>query len=146
MERPANVPAFIKALHDAYVARTTYKIRYNSHRERQWWDWCEFSEWEWTEKDLARVIHYLRSKINKDDRNEGALLFDNLIGNPPRFEQDLGLAEAAAKGNPSFQKKASRAKPADNGQVNTFGEEAFTGLEASKSFLSMLSNPPPEGG
>lgn len=142
MPKPADVPTFIKALHASYEARTGYRLRYNVQRERVWWEWCTFCEWEWTEKELARVIGYLRSQINIGKRNEGALKFENLIGSPDRFEEDLNLAKAAAKGNPTFQKKPSAPKPATDGPVNSFGEEVQSGADAAASFRALLSNPP----
>jgi len=146
MPRPANVPAFVKALHASYESRTGYSIRWNPLRERMWWDWCEYSDWTWTEAELARVIGYLRSKISKGDRNDGALLFANLIGHPDRFEEDLNLAKEAAKGGFAKPRPTARptSKPGD--LVNAQGEAAFAGKEAANYFSSLLSNTPPMSG
>ncbi len=140
MSRPSDIPAFVKALHNSYQARTGYSIRYNPHRERQWWDWCEWADWEWTEADLARVIGYLRGKISKGERNEGALKFDNLIGNPPGFEEDLNLAKEAARSGPCTpRRKPSPSLNVSEGLTNTLGEK----IEAGGSFFkSLLSEPP----
>lgn len=112
--KPADPIAHVRALHASYEARTGYTIRWNMHREHQWGVWCAWSDWQWTEADLARVIHYLRSKIAKGERNDGALKFDNLIGRPDCFEEDLNLAKEAAKGSPTFQAKPKAAKPAED--------------------------------
>lgn len=147
MPRPADVPAFVKALHASYESRTGYKVRWNTLRERQWWDWCEFSDWTWTEKELARVIGYLRAKISKGERNDGALLFRNMIEMPDRFEEDLNLALEAAKG--TFTKPRKPTAPISSNAsdlVNAHGEAAFTGTEARASFMAMLANTPPEAG
>jgi hypothetical protein len=98
MPMPPNLPQLVKALHAAYEARTGYKIALNIVRERSWYEWLKWSDFAWTETELARVIGYLRRKIGKGERNEGALKFSNLIEQPDRFEEDLNLAvEEAAK-------------------------------------------------
>lgn len=102
---PADPIAHVKALHASYEARTGYRIRFNLHRERQWAEWCRWADWDWTERELAIVIGYLRAKIAKGERNEGALKFENLIGSPDRFEEDLNLANEARKGSPTFRPK-----------------------------------------
>lgn len=95
---PPNLPQLVKALHAAYEARTGYTITLNMMRERQWVEWLKWADYAWTETELARVIGYLRRKIAKGDRNDGALKFGNLIGQPDHFEEDLALAvEEAAK-------------------------------------------------
>lgn len=95
---PPNLPQLIRTLHAAYEARTGYKIALNMMRERQWAEWLRWGDYKWTETELARVIGYLRRKIAKGDRNDGALKFGNLIGQPDHFEEDLNLAlEEAAK-------------------------------------------------
>lgn len=131
------------ALHKAFIARTGYQIRYNTHRERQWYDWCKWSDWEWTERELAIVIHYLRAKIAKSERNDGALKLENLIGNPDRFEEDLNLALEARKGTPTFrQKPTSKAAPQREGLVNSFGEPVESGEQAVANFLQLLKERP----
>lgn len=109
--RPADPIAHVRKLHASFEARTGFTIRWNMHRERQWSEWCAYSEWEWTEGDLARVIAYLRNRINNKERNAGALKFDNLIGNPPGFEEDLNLAREAAKSAQVYQPKKPSARP-----------------------------------
>lgn len=94
---PPNLPQLIKALHAAYEARTGYKIALNMMRERQWAEWLKWADYAWTEAELARVIGYLRRKIAKGDRNDGALKFGNLIGQPDHFEEDLNLALEESK-------------------------------------------------
>lgn len=106
-----NIRPKLEALHAAYQSRTGYTIRWNLHRERQWLDWSAWSAHTWDETELARVISYLRAKISKGERNEGALKFDNLIGSPDRFEEDLNLAQEAAKGTPIYRPKAKPAAP-----------------------------------
>lgn len=94
---PPNAIALVKELHACYVARTGYEIAYNLARENSWREWCAFGGWKWTCEDLARVIGYLRGKIRKGERNEGALKFFNLVGRPDNFEEDLNLAREAAQ-------------------------------------------------
>lgn len=111
---PADPIAHVKALHASYESRTGYAIRWNHHRERQWSEWCRWADWEWTDADLARVIAYLRSQINAGKRNDGALKFDNLIGQPDRFEEDLNLAKEASKSARVYRPKpATQQAPAD---------------------------------
>jgi len=97
MPMPPNLPQLVKALHAAYEARTGYKIALNMMRERMWVEWLKWADYAWTETELARVIGYLRRKIAKGDRNDGALKFDNLIGQPDHFEEDLALAVEESK-------------------------------------------------
>jgi hypothetical protein len=104
------------------------------HRETQWAEWCRWSEWEWTELDLSRVIGYLRAEIKKGDRNQGALKFDNLIGQPHKFEEDLNLAVEAAKPNRMFIAKPAPAKMVAGQPVNSFGEVVESGAEAARRF------------
>jgi hypothetical protein len=94
---PANAMQLVKGLHDSYVARTGYDIAYNMARENTWREWCQWGNWTWTGEDLTRVIGYLRKKIAKGERNEGALKFANLIGRPDNFEEDLNLAREEGK-------------------------------------------------
>ena len=94
---PPNAMALVKELHAAYVARSGYEIALNMQRENAWREWCQFGDWKWTAEDLARVIGYLRAQIRNDKRNDGALKFSNLIGQPDKFEEDLALARAASK-------------------------------------------------
>lgn len=109
---PANAMQLVKELHAFYVARTGYEIAYNMARENVWRDWCAFGNWAWTCEDLARVIGYLRTKIRKGERNEGALKFANLIGRPDNFEEDLNLAKEAARQSPFAGRRSSESKGA----------------------------------
>ena len=131
--------AFIKALHAAYEARTGYAIIYNDLRQRQWWEWCKWADWEWTDRELAIVIGYLRGKINKGDRNDGALKFENLIGNPDRFEEDLNLANEARKGTPIARQKTARQTPDE--KTASDGGEVFSGPEAVARFKALFQQP-----
>ena len=116
---PTNAIQLVKDLHACYVARTGYEIAYNLARENTWREWCQFGGWAWTAEDLARVIGYLRSKIKRGERNEGALKFANLIGRPDNFEEDLNLAREAAK-----QVWGGRAKRAGVPALPTEAEDA----------------------
>jgi hypothetical protein len=100
MPTPSHLPQLVKDLHAAYEARTTYTVTLNMMRERIWVDWLVWSNYTWTVEDLARVIGYLRRKIAKGDRNEGALKLGNLIGQPDLFEEDLNLAREDASKSP----------------------------------------------
>lgn len=134
MSTPFNMRDRLQALHASYQARTGYTIRWNMHRERQWCEWSAWSEHTWGETELARVISYLRAKIAKGERNDGALKFDNLIGQPDKFEEDLNLALEAAKGAAHFRPKPKPAQPAP-----TTPEAApFTGKEAAVNFRKLV--------
>jgi len=140
MPLPADPISHVRRLHAEFEARTGYAIRWNLHRENQWSAWCRWADWDWAEIELARVIFYLRGKIGKGERNEGALKFDNLIGQPDKFEEDLNLALEARKGSPTFRPKASPAKTTPAGQASD-GQPLFNGQEAAASFAEMLRNP-----
>lgn len=138
MPLPADPISHVRRLHSEFEARTGYAIRWNLHRENQWSAWCRWADWDWAERELAMVIFYLRGKISKGERNEGALKFDNLIGQPDKFEEDLNLALEARKGAPTFRPKApAPAKPAGTASD---GQALFSGREAAASFAEMLKN------
>ena len=133
---PPNAMQLVKALHAAYVARTGYEIAYNMARENVWRDWCAFGDWKWTCEDLARVIGYLRAKIRKGERNEGALKFANLIGRPDNFEEDLNLAREAAKqvfgGRPKRAPARSASHSDAGGGVSDAQEAPMDAAEAAR--------------
>lgn len=132
---PDNAPEIVKKLHAAYEARTGYQIRLNMHRERMLADWCSWSDWTWTETDLAIVIFYLRAKVAKGERNEGSLKFENLIGSPDRFEEDLNLAKEARKGQPI-------ARPAKHTTATDIQPpDDLTPAERSANFKALLKQP-----
>lgn len=123
---PANAMQLVKDLHAFYVERTGYQIAYNLVRENAWREWCSFGGWAWTCDDLSRVIGYLRFKIGKGERNEGALKFQNLIGRPDNFEEDLNLAREAAK------KRFGGRRPS-TATVNAEAEEEAPKLDPSEA-------------
>ena len=123
---PSNAMQLVKDLHAAYVARTGFEIAYNIARENTWREWCAWGDWKWSCEDLARVIGYLRKKIAKGERNEGALKFANLIGRPDNFEEDLSLARAEAKA--TFTPRKSRPSAE---RVEAEAEEKLTAEEAA---------------
>lgn len=139
MPIPSDPIAHVKTLHAEYQARTGYTIIFNMYRERQWSEWCRWADWTWTPRELAIVISYLREKINKGERNDGALKFDQLIGLPQKFEEDLNLANEARKGNLTFRAKP-RQKTASksDGITNSFGDEIHAGKEAALNFAELL--------
>lgn len=115
---PSNAMQLVKELHAFYVSRTGYQIAYNLARENTWREWCQWGEWAWSGDDLSRVIGYLRKKIARGERNEGALKFQNLIGRPDNFEEDLNLAREdsktgliARKSTPSQERIEAEAAP-----------------------------------
>lgn len=132
---PPNAIQIVKDLHATYVARTGYEIAYNLARENAWRDWCQFGGWVWTADDLARVIGYLRMKIRKGERNEGALKFANLIGRPDNFEEDLNLAREAARQSFGGTRKASRPRE----HVATEENEPMPPEEAAKRWREALN-------
>lgn len=138
MPAPLDAIAHVKALHASYEARTGYKIIFNPHRERQWSEWCRWADWSWGERELAIVISYLRSKITKGDRNEGALKFENLIGSPDRFEEDLNLANEARKGLSPIKPKRPAQPSKTSDMVNSQGEVVEGGKAAAQRFADLL--------
>jgi hypothetical protein len=132
---PPNVPQLVKALHATYEARTGYKLALNMVRERAWYDWLKWSEFTWTETELARVIGYLRRKIGKGERNDGALKFSNLIEQPDRFEEDLNLALEESKN--TF---AGRARPQAAAKPAAEAEEApMDAQEAARRWREQMT-------
>lgn len=138
---PDQKAELIMQLHATYCARSSFDILLNDQRRRMWWDWCSFASWTWTKDDLGRVIGYLLSQIRIDKRNEGALKFTNLIGQPDKFEEDLGLAKKAAKPNRMFVAKPEPVKPVAGQPVNSFGEAVEVGPTAGEEFRNLFQKP-----
>lgn len=105
-----DAPAHVRALHAHYCARSGFEIMYNMMRENVWKEWLQFCGWQWGADEISRVIFYIRSEIKRQKRNEGALRFSNLIGDPAKFEEDLGFARKDGETCAAFRKPA--AKPA----------------------------------
>lgn len=137
---PEEKATLITDLHAHYCARTGFELILNDPRRRMWWDWCCYAAWTWTKDDLGRVIGYLLSQIKVDKRNEGALKITNLIGQPDKFEEDLGLAKKAAKPNAMFVAKPQAPKASREGKtlLNSFGQEIHSGQEAAADFAKLF--------
>lgn len=105
-----NKPQLVRQLHDTYIARTGLEIVLNMARERLWADWLTWSSDTWTPDDLTLTIRYLKTEIAKGNRNEGALKYSNLIGNPERFEEDLALARKEHRHDP-YQRRRTPSAP-----------------------------------
>ena len=107
-----NKPQLVRHLHDTYIARTGLEIVLNMARERLWADWLTWSSDTWTPDDLTLTIRYLKTEIAKGNRNEGALKYSNLIGNPERFEEDLALAKKEHRHDPYQRRRSHTHTPA----------------------------------
>lgn len=86
----------IKSLHSLFCELTGRPVVLDlqGYREHQWHDWLRFG---FTPDDVRLVVKYLKAKVNKGERNEGCLKFNNLIGNPLGFEEDLHQARAEVR-------------------------------------------------
>lgn len=78
--------AEIESLHRVYGEVTGQPINLTMDRDRTWFEWMAR---KFTEVDLRMVVRHLKVGINQGKRNDGALKFSNLIGNPDLFEEDL---------------------------------------------------------
>lgn len=151
MPIPANIQDPIKhvrELHAHYCARFGQDIFYNMVRENLWKDWLGYCGWAWGKDEISMVIFYLREEIKRQKRNEGALKFSNLIGDPVKFEEDLALArkDRRASGSvrtpaPRPQAQATQGKP--GGLTNSFGQAVESGPEAAASFAELLKKTRP---
>lgn len=90
----APTPRTLSGLHAAYVSATGLALRLDMARERDWFEWTKRG---FTEADLIQVIGHLKRGIRERRRNQGALKFSNLIGQPDFFEEDLAEAKAHAR-------------------------------------------------
>lgn len=85
----------IHALH-AWYESNVMRIRLTPEIERLW---LQFFKAGYNGKDLAKVIKYLRSEINRGKRNNGSLSLSSLLrpdeAGVLRFAIDLGLAGAS---------------------------------------------------
>jgi len=102
-EVPKDKGQEIQAFHALYQQLTGYsEIALDMARERQWFEWLQYGithQHLFTHDDFKLVVKLIRegianAKSNQGayKRNQGALKFDNLIGDPGRFEQDLAEA------------------------------------------------------
>lgn len=93
---PKDKSSELQTWHDLYVNTTGQRIIFDANRERQWWEWLCYGNRSqpegFTPDDFKLVIKTIRKGIAERQRNRGALKFDNLIGNPSGFEQDLAQA------------------------------------------------------
>ena len=100
---PKDTRKEIEAFHELYQKLTGYsEIALDMARERQWFEWLQYGithQHPFTHEDFKLVVKLIRegianAKSNQGayKRNQGALKFDNLIGDPGRFEQDLAEA------------------------------------------------------
>lgn len=91
-------PQAVESLHALYcelTAQQGFSLRFG--RDRVWWDWLQYG---WGEDELRLVVRYLRKGIAEGKRNQGALKFSNLIGQPDRFEEDLLEARRVLNARP----------------------------------------------
>lgn len=102
-----TVPPEIAALHARYVELSGMDVRLTQAFATMWWQW---SSEGYTIDDLDRVLRFLRRKIARGDRQQGALRLSNIL-DPVRFEEDLAFARAARQ--PDLPKKAAAAAPPD---------------------------------
>lgn len=127
-------PKHVRDLHAHYCARSGIGIMYNMFRENTWKEWLQFCAWAWGKDEISMVIFYLREEIGRQKRNEGALKFSNLIGDPVKFEEDLGLARKDGRARASIAKPKAPTPAAPVAPE----DEKLTGAEAVKSFAELL--------
>lgn len=135
-----NAPAHVRGLHDHYCARSGFPIMYNMVRENVWKDWLQFCDWQWGKDEISRVVFYIRSEIKRQKRNEGALRFSNLIGDPMKFEEDLGFALKDGETCAAFRKPSRPAASPTTASTPKPTEEPP--VEGAGYFLSQLKKPP----
>jgi len=104
----------VEAMHGAYLAATGFPpevLRLNYNRELAW---AELVTREYTPADVRLVVDFIKRGIRRrldgkaNPRNNGALSFSNLIGNPDKFDEELAgaMLEKAAKAPEAIRKKA----------------------------------------
>lgn len=77
-----------EALHAWYCAATRQPISWTMGRMMIWEQWLARGH---NGSELAKVIKYLQPRIDRGERNAGALKFRNLIGDVDAFEEELGM-------------------------------------------------------
>lgn len=95
----AITPAQVMTIHGEYCRLTDQvglTLRYD--RMRGWADWLRAG---FTAEDLRLVTRYLRRGIATGARNQGALKWRNLIGQPDAFEEDLYEARRVMGARPA---------------------------------------------
>jgi hypothetical protein len=123
---PKDTRKEIEAFHELYQKLTGYsEIALDMARERQWFEWLQYGithQHPFTHDDFKLVVKLIREGIANATsnqgayrRNQGALKFDNLIGDPGRFEQDLAEARThfGKRKKPTIDTKRAVPEPID---------------------------------
>lgn len=107
-----DIQTHLRELHRLAGGLTRMPVSWNMERERQWYEllrWLNEGSSDFSASflnqfadDLRAVVSYLNGEINCGNRNPGALKFSNLIGDPSRFEEDLGMARVKSRPRPAI--------------------------------------------
>lgn len=103
-------------MHGAYCETVNFRITPTLERQRELEALISRGV---TLKDFKLVLHSLGLKIDKGERNQGALRWSNLIWDASRFEEELAMAKAEQRNRPTppsikdkwVQKPLDTAKP-----------------------------------
>lgn len=131
----APTPQQIKALHETYCALTGFVLSLDYTREQAWYWWAKRGL---TVDDLRLVISHIRTGIRSKKRNEGALKFRNLIGQPDFFEEDLQEAKALARRPQPMSAGRATALRATGREIPTPQKDAQPVAAVSEKALSSL--------
>lgn len=93
-----TLPAQIQALHALFIELTGRDLSLDAvgYRQAQWADWIRYGEG--TEEKLRVVVAYVKRGIKDRTRHPGALKFQNLIVDWPRFADDYAEAMQQMRG------------------------------------------------
>lgn len=88
----------IPELHRLYCSLTGRDLTLDYMKESSWSIWMRYRKHEpFTEEDLKLVVRFLKWKIQKGEAKVSYLHFNNIVGSPDLFEENLQDARAWAK-------------------------------------------------
>lgn len=89
-----ELEAKISCLRLAYEKLTGFSLAHRGVIDPRQNFWFQFIKAGFTVQDLELVILHIKNQIRLGERRLGALRFSNLIEDPLRFQEELGLAKA----------------------------------------------------
>ena len=92
MSTPETLPAQIQSLHALFIELTGRDLPLDAcgYRYSQWLDWIRYGQGD--DQKLRVVVAYVKRGIQQGQRHPGALKFQNLIVDWPRFADDYAQA------------------------------------------------------
>src|SRR5690348_4456855 len=126
----------VRGLHEIYTQFTGLRVRFDFQRMTTWNNWRSHS---FTSEDLKLVIRHLKGKIIKERKWPSSLFFNNLIGRPDLFEEELAEARAMARVKPVTERDrvlqmSGRPRTSERPQAAQTAGDVLAGAKAFADF------------